>query len=72
MPDWERVSDKNLSVGSPAGGPADTASHSRENPGPFVRRHEPSAMSTPTKLVLGTVGVAGLLSVVILVNLVAA
>jgi len=29
-------------------------------------------MSTPTKVVLGTVGVAGLLSVVILVNLVAA
>jgi hypothetical protein len=29
-------------------------------------------MSTPTKVVLGTVGVAGLLSVAILVNLIAA
>lgn len=29
-------------------------------------------MSTPTKVVLGTVGVAGLLSVGILVNLIAA
>lgn len=29
-------------------------------------------MSTPTKVVLGTVGVAGLLGVVILLNLIAA